>query len=71
MAKTTVKPRTPKKLARGAARPGKSAAAVPHGHSEFELSNEHIEASLRTGENAGLLEDYFGPDRRRRDPCIS
>jgi pimeloyl-ACP methyl ester carboxylesterase len=37
--------------------------AVPaHAHSEFELSNEHIEASLRTGDHSGLLEDYFGPE---------
>ncbi len=37
--------------------------AVPaHAHSEFELNNEHIEASLRTGEHSGLLEDYFGAE---------
>src|SRR5688572_794066 len=62
VAKTTVKRRSPKKPPRVAARPRKAAAATTHGHSEFELSNEHIEASLRTGENAGLLEDYFGPE---------
>lgn len=36
-------------------------AVTAHAHSEFELSNEHVEASLRTGEHSGLLEDYFGP----------
>jgi len=37
------------------------AVAPPDAHSEFELTNEHIEAALQTGEHAGLLEDYFGP----------
>jgi CHAT domain-containing protein len=32
------------------------------GPSEFELTNGTIETALRTGEHAGLLEDYFGPD---------
>jgi hypothetical protein len=32
------------------------------GPSEFELSNDAIETALKTGEHAGLLEDYFGPD---------
>lgn len=34
----------------------------PEGHSEFELKNETIEAALQTGDHAGLLEDYFGPE---------
>ena len=49
---------TRKRVARPAS--PKSVAVPAHGHSEFELSNEHIEASLRTGEHSGLLEDYFG-----------
>src|SRR5687767_13390489 len=36
--------------------------AGTHAHSEFELSNEQIESALRTGDDAGLLEDYFGAD---------
>jgi pimeloyl-ACP methyl ester carboxylesterase len=40
----------------------RAVAVQAHGHSEFELTNEHIEASLRTGEHSGLLEDYFGPE---------
>lgn len=36
------------------------AAALSSG-SSFSLSNAAIEAALRTGEQAGLLEDYFGP----------
>jgi len=39
------------------------ASAAAQAHSEFELSNEHIEASLRTGDHSGLLEDYFGPEQ--------
>ena len=31
----------------------------------FSLKNEDIERFLVTGENAGLLEDYFGPDEYR------
>ena len=37
------------------------ATGRPDAQSEFELTNEHIEAALQTGEHAGLLEDYFGP----------
>src|SRR5688572_24358493 len=64
MAKASVKRSGSRKRTR---RPAKAtvaaaAAAPAHAHSEFELSNEHIEASLRTGEHSGLLEDYFGPD---------
>lgn len=29
-------------------------------HSEWELSDDQVEIALQTGENAGLLEDYFG-----------
>jgi hypothetical protein len=28
----------------------------------FSLRSEEIERFLATGENAGILEDYFGPD---------
>lgn len=31
-------------------------------HSGFELNNVEIETALQTGEHAGLLEDYFGPE---------
>jgi hypothetical protein len=31
-------------------------------HSGFELNNAEIETALQTGEHAGLLEDYFGPE---------
>lgn len=31
-------------------------------HTPFSLGNEEVEASLLTGENTGLLEDYFGPE---------
>jgi hypothetical protein len=31
-------------------------------HSAFELNNAEIETALQTGEHAGLLEDYFGPE---------
>jgi pimeloyl-ACP methyl ester carboxylesterase len=37
-------------------------AVDSEGHSEFELENEAVEAALQTGEHAGLLEDYFGPE---------
>ena len=39
-----------------------AASARPGTQSEFELTNEHIETALQTGEHAGLLEDYFGPE---------
>lgn len=42
-----------------------AAAPVPDavsGHPEFELKNETVEQALQTGEYAGLLEDYFGPE---------
>jgi len=31
-------------------------------HSEFDLDDRSIEQALKTGEYAGLLEDYFGPE---------
>lgn len=43
-------------------RPSRTAAAPRNAHSEFELRNDHIESSLQTGDDAGLLEDYFGPE---------
>lgn len=36
-------------------------AGETRAHTEWELSNEAVESALRTGEFAGLLEDYFGP----------
>lgn len=62
---------TPRKRARttstgrrtktGGRRTARAAPKPQAAHSEFELTNEHIEAALQTGEHAGLLEDYFGP----------
>src|SRR5512134_285943 len=42
--------------------PGARIVADAQAHSEFELTNDHIETALLTGEDAGLLEDYFGPE---------
>jgi CHAT domain-containing protein/pimeloyl-ACP methyl ester carboxylesterase len=38
-------------------------AATATWQAAFSLPNETVEADLRTGEDAGLLEDYFGPER--------
>ena len=57
---TTRKRRRRTPSAGRAARAG-ATAAQPGAHSKFELTNEQIEGSLLTGEHAGLLEDYFGP----------
>ncbi|HVR95185.1 MAG TPA: CHAT domain-containing protein [Thermoanaerobaculia bacterium] len=56
---------TTRKPARPAKKRVAAAAPVPDtvtGHPEFELQNEAVEQALQTGENAGLLEDYFGPE---------
>lgn len=52
----------------GKRRPPRARAAEPvlgvgDEHSEFSLTNAEIERALRTGEHAGLLEDYFGPEQ--------
>lgn len=56
------RPRKPRRKRTAATRRGPGArTAGAHAHSEFELTNEHIESALRTGQDSGLLEDYFGP----------
>ena len=42
-----------------------AAPAIPArlAHPEFELKDDVIERALRTGEDRGLLEDYFGADQ--------
>jgi CHAT domain-containing protein/pimeloyl-ACP methyl ester carboxylesterase len=58
---TTRKPARPAKPVKKTA----AAAPVPAAmatHPEFELRNEAVEQALQTGEHAGLLEDYFGPE---------
>jgi hypothetical protein len=54
--------RAPAAVPATAAGPG-AAVADLDGHSEFELKNEAVETALQTGEHAGLLEDYFGPEQ--------
>lgn len=67
--------RTPRKRsaprARARAAPARAAPRRPRGpavpdrlaHPEFELKDDVIERALRTGEDRGLLEDYFGADQ--------
>jgi hypothetical protein len=62
MAKSARKRTRARKPPSGVRKTAPARAAAANAHSEFELSNEHIEASLRTGEDSGLLEDYFGPE---------
>ncbi len=72
------KPRTPRKppgpkaktgkARRTRTRAGSRAAAAPaepnapRDFLEYELADEAVERSLLSGDNAGLLEDYFGPE---------
>src|SRR6185295_8431345 len=42
--------------------PVAAVAAMGTEHSPFDLDDRTIEQALRTGDYAGLLEDYFGPE---------
>lgn len=60
----TSKKRTRRSASRGRSRKRVVRAAVPAGDAAtgFVMDNDTIERALRTGEEAGVLEDYFGPE---------